>query len=182
MTLRTSEVHFKRFIENPVQSKQDGEDREEGRHIAARSRPDFVPFVCEDMVMSSLFNVQTERGELRLALSAKGAHTCLSRLTCFFSHNLTKTIKGQTVLKVFSIRGTPVNRRKLISQGAFRESFSLWVCLFSCLAAPGRRWPGWSSVQHLPVLRSGAAGVDVELREIDAVVVQILLLLQAVEF
>lgn len=34
-----------------------------------------------------------------------------------------------------------------------------------------------SSVEHLPVRRSGAGGVDVELREFDAVVMKVLLLL-----
>lgn len=33
------------------------------------------------------------------------------------------------------------------------------------------------SVQHLPVSRPGAGGADVELREVDTVVVQLLLLL-----
>lgn len=47
------------------------------------SRSDVVLFVCEDAVMSTLFNVQTVSGEQRLALSAKGAHTCLNRVTCF---------------------------------------------------------------------------------------------------
>lgn len=111
-----------------------------------RSRPDFVLFVCDDAVMSSsLFNVQTERGEQRLALSAEGAHTCLHRLTCsFFSllilENRSKVIK---FFRSFSIPGTRGNRVKLIrccwwTQGDFRERFHPWVRLFSSLAVPGR--------------------------------------------
>lgn len=86
----TKAGHLKRFIENQVQTIQDGEDEEEGRHgtffvqnqthVGVQGLMSCCLCVA---VMSTLFNVQTVSGEQRLALSAEGAHTCLNRLTCF---------------------------------------------------------------------------------------------------
>lgn len=148
--------------------------------------------------------VGPDRWRLRWCFHSDGWHLCMWR--CWWCPQPLRRLRHfrQEVVNMkrscwltsgdwSSFRSSVFDQLQIIDTEAFRCGWVIWeqfrcVCFWICCrlvqgeAVEASFGVRLLSVQHLPVRWPRAARVDMQLRQLDAIVVQILLLLQTVKF